>query len=312
MKTVVLLATFNGEPYLSAQLDSLLNQTYSHFEIFISDDCSTDGTQKIIDEYVQKYPERIHDIHNSQRFGCAQNNFFNLVENVTADFYFFCDQDDVWCADKIQKVLKLYQSLENQNQPILIHTDLKVTDKNLNVLNDSFFEQMQLKKNITSWKGFVVQNYVTGCAMAINNSLADIYRIHKASINKDNILMHDYFFALLAVFLGKILFIDDSEILYRQHGNNSVGAKNVKSFSYAINKLKTNGLKNKEIVSGRNQLGEILKILKAENFDHEVVFILEEYCNLVKKNKFARIRFIKTNGFCKIGLKRKIYQFLTI
>ena len=314
MKLSILLATYNGEKYLSAQLDSLLSQSYSDFVIYISDDCSTDGTQTIINDYASKYPDKIIDLNNKDHFGCAKKNFFNLVDKVDSDIYMFCDQDDVWLPNKVEDTLRIYNNLSaaDKKKPVLVHTDLKVVDGELNIINSSFFDHMQMKRNVSNWQNYAVQNYVTGCTMLINKPLADLYKLNKQFLNTDNILMHDYFFAFLASLLGRVEFLDEATMLYRQHGNNSVGAKDVRSVKYSLNKLKLSLKSNSEIVNGQLQTAEVLKLLNESNCDSEIIKILTEYSELSKKSKIQKLSFIKKHKLLKFGFKRRIFQFLTI
>lgn len=309
----VLLATYNGEKYLEAQLNSLINQTYHDFQIYISDDCSTDGTVNIISKYEDIYPGKIINIKNGIHFGNAKDNFLFLVESVQADIYFFCDQDDVWNVDKIEKTLKVYNHIEDKSLPILIHSDLAVVNEKLEIINESFFNFMGLKKNITDYKSLLVQNYVTGCTMMVNKALVDFYMQKKNLINKSNILMHDYFFAIIASIFGNLYFCDQSLMLYRQHQSNSVGAKNVKSVEYAFNKIKEIS-KNKNIVRKTQfQIHEIFEMVKdMDSLPGEIKELLYEYSILYKKNKLWRMMFIVKNGLLKKGLKRKVYQMIAI
>lgn len=312
MKIALLLATYNGERYLAQQIDSLLNQTYDDFVIYISDDCSKDSTIVVINEYVKKNPEKIILLHNREHFGNARDNFFNLLKSVDADCYLFCDQDDFWLPNKVEKLVALYNEHKSDLIPVLIHSDLKVVDENLQELSASFFESMALVKT-TNWKNIIVQNNVTGCTMLINRVLADYYKKNYSIINNDNILMHDYFFAEIAALCGETYFIDESLILYRQHGNNSVGAKNVKSLSYfrmKVSQIRT----NKNLVKKtENQAGEVLKVLKnTEIQDVEKISLLNKYFELEKHTKIYRMLFLIKHKMLKNGIFRLVYQFIAI
>ena len=321
MKLSILLATYNGEEYLSAQLESLIDQSYSDFTVYISDDCSTDGTSQVIENFVSRYPQKIIDLKNSEHFGSAKKNFLNLVEKVDSDIYMFCDQDDVWLPNKIELTLNEYKKTANENVPVLIHTDLKVVDGNLQIIDDSLFNYMQMVKNVADWRNFAVQNTVTGCTMLINRTLADLYKKNKNLVNLDNILMHDYFFALLASVCGKIVFIEEPTMLYRQHGKNSVGAKNVCSINYALQKLRSAKVTDSEVVGCLLQAGEVAKILKLYNQECageksakvlEAAQILEDYSKIKELSKLKRIRFINKNKLLKKGAKRRLFQLFTI
>lgn len=312
MKIALLLATYNGEKYLSQQLESLLNQTYKDFVIYISDDCSKDNTIKILNEYLAKNPGKIILLQNQEPFGNARDNFLNLIKNVDADCYLFCDQDDFWLPNKVEKLITIYNEHKSDILPILVHSDLRVVDEKLQELESSLFKSMDLMKT-TNWKNLIVQNNVTGCTMLINRVLADYYKNNYSIINNENILMHDYFFAEIAALCGETYFIDDSLILYRQHGNNSVGAKNVKSFSYFRMKL-SQIRNNKNLVKKtESQAGEVLKVIQKMGIkDNEKITLLKKYSDLGKHNKVYRIMFLIKHKMLKNGFFRLIYQFIAI
>ena len=98
----VLLATYNGEKFLQAQIESIINQTYSDWKIFARDDCSKDRTVDILREYAATYPDQFYLIDNSDgNLGCVQN-FSRLLEVVESGYFMFCDQDDIWMPNKLE------------------------------------------------------------------------------------------------------------------------------------------------------------------------------------------------------------------
>jgi rhamnosyltransferase len=97
----ILLATYNGGQYLMEQLDSLLQQTCQEWTLYIHDDGSTDNTYDILREYSQKHSNIYVLEYESQRG--AMGNFLSLLQRVEADYYMFCDQDDVWLKQKVIK-----------------------------------------------------------------------------------------------------------------------------------------------------------------------------------------------------------------
>ncbi len=99
----VCIATYNGAAYLSAQLDSVLNQTHRHCEILIGDDTSSDGTREILKAYAQR-DGRIRLIFNPGNLG-YNRNFEALARQAAGEYIAFCDQDDVWAADKLERLL---------------------------------------------------------------------------------------------------------------------------------------------------------------------------------------------------------------
>lgn len=216
----ILLSTYNGEKYLEEQLLSILNQTCTEkWCLYIRDDGSTDSTMSIIDSYVSRYDNIIKFEDEKRGLGPALS-FLQLLSQVSAEYYMFCDQDDFWLPNKIEKcLLKLHELNVKDTTPVLIHTDLLVVDKNLNVLKSSFWE-----KNLSPelvYKYMPITNFVTGCTMFFNRAA------RQCSINfiSDKVIMHDYWVALCVwAYQGIIFSMSEPTIKYRQHGENVLGA----------------------------------------------------------------------------------------
>lgn len=311
-KLSILLATYNGEKFLSELIISLLKQTYDDFKIFISDDCSSDNTIAIINKFTNEYPNKIVNLTSGIRFGNARDNFFYLLSKVDSELYMFCDQDDVWMTNKIEETINSYDKLPNKEIPILIHSDLCVVKKDLSVINNSFFNMMKLSTKNYSWRNYLVQNNVTGCTMLINNIAANYYK-KSLTINNSNILMHDYFFAIIVSLTGEIYFINKPLLYYRQHENNSVGAKKVYSFKFFLSELKNLKTKKEYIIASEKQISEIYKILLNTDFlSDEKKSVLERYSVLYEYPKAYRIYFILKNRLLKKTFLRKLYQLLLI
>ena len=219
-------------------IDSLLSQDYSNIHIIVSDDCSDDGTDQILADYAVCYPDTISHYRSGLHFGCAQTHFMHLLHRFQdAPYIMFCDQDDVWHEDKVRKTLDLMLRTEiNHGIPTLVHTDLRVVDQNLRVISPSFCQHSGLDGNRLAFHQLLVQNVVTGCTVMINRSLA---QIACESCFESKMLMHDWWLALLASACGEVAFLNEQTIDYRQHGKNSVGAKDVRSVKYLLNRLRT-------------------------------------------------------------------------
>ena len=136
----------------------------------------------------------------------------------------FCDQDDVWLPEKVALTIAKMQQIEaNQiNRPALVHTDLRVVDQNLDVQSESMMATQSLDPQ-PSFSRLLVQNSITGCTMMVNHALK------KRVVQSDDRLtrMHDWWLALIASGFGVIGYVTQPTILYRQHGNNTVGAKSM-------------------------------------------------------------------------------------
>ncbi|WP_332402557.1 glycosyltransferase family 2 protein [Vibrio metschnikovii] len=222
MKNVaVLVSTYNGEHYLKEQLDSILNQSYKEIEIFIRDDGSSDRTVEIIEEYTSTH-KNINFIDNCVNLGCAES-FLSLLDNVNADYYFFCDQDDIWIDKKVEITLSKFSN--NNDIPHLVHSDLFVVNESLNIINQSFYDYQKLDPIVGyDKKKLVVQNYIVGCTVCINKELRDLVVKYMNVPGIHGVAMHDWWVALTAIFFGKITYIDSPLVYYRQHDNNVLGA----------------------------------------------------------------------------------------
>jgi len=229
----ILLATYNGTKYLEEQINSILNQTYENWKLIIHDDNSNDNSVSIIKEYSKKYPNKIKLIDDSIATGGAKENFTYLLYHIddNFDYIMFADQDDVWLKNKIEitldKMLKIEQ--KNYNKPILIHTDLKVVDKELDIISESMFKYQKLNiSNQYNLERISLENIVTGCTMMINKSLSlKVKYIPKEAI------MHDWWFAIITLRdEGIISMVRESTILYRQHELNTIGSQEINLFYY--------------------------------------------------------------------------------
>ena len=216
-KVDVLLATHNGEKYIKEQIDSILNQTYPNIQLFISDDASTDKTREILKQYEQN--DKVKIFYQEKNLGYIRNFEF-LLEKVESDLYMLSDQDDVWKKEKIEKSV---EKLENENLD-LVFGDLEVVDENLNTIYDSFDKYMKLTRKIEkcldSYKLQYLYNCVTGCTVLSKKQLLDkILPLPKNS----KYMVHDYWIGLMVALNGKVGYLKETYIRYRQHGDNQVG-----------------------------------------------------------------------------------------
>lgn len=218
----ILLATYNGEKFVADQIRSILEQTHKNIRLIIRDDGSTDGTRAVLEFFSRQYPEKVILLPQEQNLG-IRGNFSKLMEHAEGDYVMFSDQDDIWLPEKIAKTLDKMKRAEREHgphRPLLVHTDLIVTDKNLNTLHQSYWTLSRLRPvKCRTLSEMLVQNNVTGCTMMINNHLL------KASLPiPRECIMHDWWVALVAAAFGHIDTVSESTMLYRQHGNNAIGA----------------------------------------------------------------------------------------
>ena len=217
----ILLATYNGESFLRGQLDSIVNQEYKSWELLIHDDGSMDNTIQIVNEYEKIYPKKVKLLDDQRVFSSASKNFFHLIMNRSkeADLYCFCDQDDIWHKSKLRIIVERY-ILQEGEEPLLIHSDLSLIDKEGELLEESHNKLINYQKNFITKNKSYYYNPVTGCAMTINASLAN-----KISYSK-YMVMHDWWILLSAMHENAtVLYIDLPLVEYRQHSGNVLGYK---------------------------------------------------------------------------------------
>jgi len=302
-KVEILLATYNGEQYLREQLESILNQDYENWIVRACDDASTDRTYNILEEYKEKHPEKFIIKQNEKGFGCAKKNFMNLIKNSSCDYVMCCDQDDVWLSNKISVTLQKMKQSEKADMPVLVHTDLKVVDAQLDVLSESFFEHSNFRKQF-KLNEVLIQNFVTGCTVMMNRPLVELMnRVEDC----DEILMHDWIAAVLATSIGKVAFVDTPTMLYRQHAINSVGAKKY-GFALFLSKLKEAKMKQ-SLVDTTVQAAEIAKLYQ-DILDEKKYEFIHQYGTLWEKNKIQRIHFYLKHKVLKKGFPRKLCQLI--
>jgi len=304
------MATYNGDQYLSEQINSILRQSCKEWQLTIRDDNSRDNTRDIIKEYTQRYPEKIKLVSDGDDNIGASQNFLRLIGHTDTDYVMFCDQDDVWLPNKIEITFDKMKETEDKfgkNTPILIHTDSKVVDNNLNIISDSFWKFQHLKpQKGKSLNRLIVQNTITGNTVMINKTLKN-----KIKLLPEQTIMYDWWISLAAVAFGKIDYVPRATILYRQHDSNNIGAKEW-SLGYIMNMARLNRSNFKSILQKTQlQAKAFLDIFRDELIEKDID-LLNVYSTLSRQSFFIkRLNLIKYS-FLKMGFLRNIGLFLFV
>jgi len=230
-RIAILLPTWNGEKYLQAQVDSLLAQDYPDYLIVSRDDGSRDTSPAIIADYAARFAHRFHLVPADGRNLGASGSFAFLMDYALREkaqlglenaYVMPSDQDDVWHADKLRKSMVRMQALEAHypGVPLLVHGDLEVVDEVLVRIAPSFVRYQGLEPGRNSFARLLVSNTVTGCTALCNEAL-----LRRALPVPADAVMHDWWLALVAGAFGKLGYIDEPLLQYRQHGANTIGAK---------------------------------------------------------------------------------------
>ena len=185
----VALTTCNGEAYLVEQLESIMKQTYSPYEVVICDDASADRTIEIIESYVTKLPIRLY--RNKVRVGVV-NNFRQAISKCTGGWVACCDQDDVWLPDKLLLSAKAMARIDGQ-YPAAVYTDLTLTNASLEVIETSYWRMRNINPEKETFYSILFGNIITGCTLLINRAM--VFEIEKMP---DNAIMHDFWIACIA------------------------------------------------------------------------------------------------------------------
>src|SRR3954447_12057972 len=138
MKASIAMCTYNGAPFLRAQLDSLLAQRRLPDEVVICDDASNDETVQILEDFSQTAPFHVRLSLNRSNLGVIKN-FENAIGACTGDIIFLCDQDDVWRADKIESVARIFESCPRTG---LVLSDAELVDCNLVSIGKRLFSEL--------------------------------------------------------------------------------------------------------------------------------------------------------------------------
>ncbi len=210
----ILMSTYNGEQYIREQLDSLLQQTYPDIRICVRDDGSADDTIKILEEYSLKYDTI--EYYCGENVG-VQHSFYDLFKHVDprADFIATCDQDDVWHPEKVEAAVSELKKIEGIG---LYCSRAQLTDAELNPISDN----LRKKPPRIAFGNALIENICTGCTMVINRELYDFVE----GKWPEKSLIHDWWFYIVAVAFGTVIYDEKSYISYRQHGNNVIGLDN--------------------------------------------------------------------------------------
>jgi rhamnosyltransferase len=290
---IVLLAAYNGEKFIAEQIESIIQQTYKNWQLFIRDDLSSDDTLSIILKY-QKADSRIQVIKDGLGNLKSCKNFSVLMNNVKgSDGYFmFADQDDVWLPNKIEDTLKEMTVLENKygkEYPLLAYTNFTYVDEQLKVIRSKKNFKANRIKDL-SFTNILAQNPIYGCTMMFNKKLLE--EVEYIPLSAEN---HDYWMALFASAFGKISYVDKKTILYRQHGKNISGHHDNNKFSKRVNRILVNK-KNFEDVLSKIRMAVDFKTLYSNRLSDSQKNIIDDFINLSRSKNIMLLWKNLKNG----------------
>jgi glycosyltransferase involved in cell wall biosynthesis len=295
-KVGILLATFNGEKYIVEQIDSILNQTYKNIKITIHDDGSSDRTLEILRDYSKRYPEIINLIDDGISTGSALRNFEFLLKNSSEEYIMFADQDDVWLPNKIDLTLNKMLELESKygkNTPLLVYTDVKVVDEDLNILSESLWDYTGIDGSKLKTFSKCLQATGIGHTIMINKKAKDI-----SLPFPQNVIAHDNWVSLVVSAFGKIDYVNSATALYRQHKRNVSGVKKYTlDIKEKILRFQKELSRFKEDLSVMQNQARIFFEVYGNSLPDNLKEIILFYINVEKTNRFVRIFKVLKFGF---------------
>lgn len=251
-EVAVIMAVYNGEKYLEEQIRSIAAQAYPNWHLFLSDDHSSDSSPEIMARMAGLYPDRLTLAENdSGRKGSRDNFAYAMIMARGYGYYMFSDQDDVWMPDKIAVLMERMNGLEQlygKDFPLLVYSDLEVTDTALHTVSGSFLGSSGLKlpeKNIL--QQFLLYNCIPGCSMMMNGALYNL-----AGDIPGEAYMHDWWIALTAAAFGRIELEARPLMKYRQHSANTVGTIRAESDAERLKKYASLGKIGKAYANNRD------------------------------------------------------------
>jgi glycosyltransferase involved in cell wall biosynthesis len=271
----VVVATYNGAAFIRPQLDSILAQTYPNIEVVVVDDCSSDETPRILEEYASRHSNfRVYI--NERNLGYVKN-FEKGMLLARGEFICPCDQDDVWNPEKTEVLMK-----ERKGHAIVFCNSTLIDG-----------EGKSLGKKLSEIKRLIdfddPLNYVVG-GSAPGHAMLVTREVIQRAAPLPEIIPHDYWIAFVGTFYSPLKFVDLPLVYYRQHNTNVFGA--VKN---ADNKQKKKPSHQQQIENARQRMQLMYEKCPDELPQKKIFYELNKsYQHPSLKNNFTRMKiFLK-------------------
>lgn len=220
----VVMATCDGERFLDQQIASIVRQTILPKRLLIADDCSMDQSLSCLRNWQHKsvVPIEFVKTEESKRLGSCRN-FERLLIESDAPYVMLSDQDDIWDLDKAERLLREMELLEQRlgpDRPLLVHADQRLIDAEGLPIHESFHRCQGLEPERDGLFEIGLQNVVTGCASLVNRAAVEQSLPFPADV-----VLHDWWLALVVAQAGGLTYLPQQCSSYRQHQANVVGAR---------------------------------------------------------------------------------------
>lgn len=280
-RVAILLSTYNGAAYLSAQLESLEAQTFQNWHLFVRDDGSSDNTLSIVRDFENKHKQRVTFFSERSNLGPSAS-FLKLLFSVpdSFDFYAFCDQDDIWYEHKLENAIEALSTMGDK--PLLYCSCVDCVDE-VNV----FLKTTRMPRKVGMGNA-LIENVVIGCTIVLNGLARELI-VKKMP---DSCVMHDAWCYLVVSCFGSIIFDSCSSIRYRQHLTNTIGAGGgfLKTTFRRVTSLRPKYMQ---------QAQTFIDIYK-DDLNGSSQMLVSAFV-LARKNVFLRLRLIFSNQYWRQG-----------
>lgn len=303
----IVLAAYNGEKYLPQQLDSIVAQDYENWMLEVCDDGSADRTAEIVREYMKR-DSRITLYQNERNLGYVKN-FMEGIRRSSADYIMLCDQDDIWFPDKISKTWKRAQEEQKRlpggvEVPVLVYGDAMNFDSETGADSGRFHEMSRLDTKKVDTAHLFMENKCIGCTIMVTGAI----RSYLGELPEE-IRVHDWWLALICSHFGKICYLDEPLLRYRQHAGNMIGGSSFSSyFKRRISKLKEQRRVLRDTVAQGRRFYEMY----GERMEEKQQETAKHFAMLYDRNFLARKADLIRYGFWKSGMTRNIALFLLL
>jgi glycosyltransferase involved in cell wall biosynthesis len=307
----ILLATYNGAEYLQEQLDSIAAQTHRNWALHVADDDSSDSTIDIIDSFSRCHQGKVKRIQFRLRASSPKANFMRLLREVSSEskYLALCDQDDVWVEHKLEALLTTCKAVEERGgiHPCLVYSDLMVADANLEVRARSFMAQIATRPSRLSFAQLLLENSIPGCSAMLNGALLRLVQDYAGPL--DDIIMHDWWLALIAMGCGRVGFVQEPLVYYRQHNSNVAGSVKRSGLQFVLRKVwnLADASYSKTLTQAK-----LLESVYGDSLDSVSAEMLAAYCRFDRLGKVERVRECLARGILKQARLRRVQQIIAI
>lgn len=208
----ILLATYNGEAFVEEQIRSIMAQTFSQWRLLVHDDGSEDHTIAIIQRLCHE-DKRIVLIQDEEQHMGVARHFIHMLQYASAPYCMFCDQDDVWLPNKVEKMLAEIQKYD-PTIPQVVYSNAYLWNPEQGILSN----KNTLTFPTTLRQMLFLNTGIQGAAAIFNQAMCSYLCTPLSTY-----AMHDHALLLTGICFGQVHYLHQSLMYYRQHASNLTG-----------------------------------------------------------------------------------------